>query len=92
MDLREFSKKLAMATEHMSDSEKESVRQLFEKVQDQLNKEDNNNTNLNVGIQSEGTEIPDGPTQRLVDLKANFLKQVPTITLHRAKIVTELTR
>ena len=30
MDLREFSKKLAMATEHMSDYEKESVRQLFQ--------------------------------------------------------------
>ena len=92
MDLREFSKKLAMATEHMSDSEKESVRQLFEKVQDQLNKKDNNNYGLSVGIQSEGENIPDGPTQRLVDLKANFLKQVPTITLHRAKIVTELTK
>ncbi|MFR2716725.1 MAG: hypothetical protein ACLTA5_05170 [Anaerococcus obesiensis] len=92
MDLREFSKKLAMATEHMSDSEKESVRKLFEKVQDQLNKEDNKNCDLSVGIQSEGTQIPNGPTQRLIDLKANFLKQVPTITLHRAKIVTELTK
>lgn len=92
MDLREFSKKLAMATEHMTDEEKKNVRQLFEKVQDQLNKNERENKKLDSKIVSENTEIPDGPTQRLVDLKENFLKQVPTITIHRAKIVTELAK
>lgn len=92
MDLKEFSKKLALATEHMTDDERESVRKLFENVQDQLNKDDSSKNVSNIGIASEGTEVPNGPTQRLVDLKANFLKQVPTISLERAKVVTELSK
>lgn len=91
MDLKEFSKKLALATEHMSDEERQSVIQLFDKVQDQLNEKESSYKS-NFDIESEGTEIPNGLTQRLIDLKANFLRQVPSITLHRAKIVTELTR
>ena len=38
------------------------------------------------------TQIPDGPTQRHVLLKRNYLRQVPTITIHRARIITEMDR
>lgn len=90
MDLKEFSKKLALATEHMSAEEKESIKALFEKVHDQLEKHPEECSNI--GLECEGTEVPDGPTQRLKDLKANFLKQVPTISIYRAKVVTEMAR
>lgn len=92
MDLREFSKKLADATKHMDDEQKHQVRQMFQKVTEQLEKEANHCCGEIVVDNDGPTEIPNGPTQRLVDLKANFLKQVPTITLHRAKVVTEITR
>lgn len=36
--------------------------------------------------------VPVGPTERLVKLKENFLKQVPSITTHRARAVTKITR
>ena len=36
--------------------------------------------------------VPVGPTERLVKLKENFLKQVPTITTHRARAVTKITK
>ena len=36
--------------------------------------------------------VPLGPTERLVKLKENFLKQVPSITTHRARAVTKITR
>lgn len=39
--------------------------------------------------QARPVEIPDGPTQRHRLLKANYLKQVPTISIHRARIITE---
>ncbi|WP_311491521.1 choline trimethylamine-lyase [uncultured Anaerococcus sp.] len=92
MDLREFSKKLADATKHMDDEQKHQVRQMFQKVTEQLEKEANHCCGEIVVDHDGPTEIPNGPTQRLVDLKANFLKQVPAITLHRAKVVTEMTR
>ena len=36
--------------------------------------------------------VPVGPTERLVRLKENFLKQVPSITTHRARAVTKITK
>lgn len=36
--------------------------------------------------------VPAGPTERLVRLKENFLKQVPSITTHRARAVTKITK
>lgn len=36
--------------------------------------------------------VPVGPTERLVRLKENFLKQVPSITIHRARAVTKITK
>ncbi len=36
--------------------------------------------------------VPDGPTPRHKKLKLNYLRQKPSITIHRAKIITELDR
>ena len=36
--------------------------------------------------------MPLGPTERLVKLKENFLKQVPSITTYRARAVTKITK
>lgn len=88
MDLREFSKQLAEATKDMSPEQRRTVREMFEKVSDQLDKKEPSQT----AIHCEGTSVPDGPTERLKALKANFLKQVPTITTHRARAVTEFVK
>lgn len=36
--------------------------------------------------------VPVGPTERLVKLKENFLKQTPSITTYRARAVTKITK
>ena len=88
MDLKEFSKRLAEATKEMSPEQRKTVQEMFAKVSDQLSKD----LPSEAAIHSEGTEVPDGPTPRLKALKENFLKQVPTITTHRARAVTEYTK
>ncbi len=40
--------------------------------------------------QDRPVEIPNGPTQRHTLLKANYLRQIPTITIHRARVITEM--
>lgn len=37
-----------------------------------------------------GNGIPDGPTERHKLLKENFLKQVPSISIHRARVITRI--
>lgn len=64
---------------------------MFAKVSDQLNAYDKT-IQIKLKWNYEGTEVPNGPTPRLKALKANFLKQVPSISIERAKIVTEYTK
>ena len=86
MDIREFAKELSDATKEMTPEQRATVRSMFEQVADQLDKP------LASAACAEQTEVPEGPTERHVRLKQNFLKQVPSITTHRARAVTELTR
>lgn len=37
-------------------------------------------------------DIPDGPTPRHVLLKRNYLRQVPTISIYRARAITKIAR
>ena len=37
-------------------------------------------------------EIPEGPTERHQLLKMNYLRQRPTISIHRARAITEIAR
>ena len=39
-----------------------------------------------------GTGVPDGPTPRILALKDNYRKQVPSISTYRARAVTEVTK
>ncbi|MCL1996332.1 MAG: choline trimethylamine-lyase [Defluviitaleaceae bacterium] len=37
-------------------------------------------------------DIPNGPTERHISLKENFLKQIPTITTYRARAITKIAK
>lgn len=104
MDIRDFSNKLAEATQNMSDDERASLMKMFQSVAGDI---------ANIPAQSapvssdrpiyysstaapttevDADGVPVGPTQRIVNLKANFLKQVPSITTYRARAVTKITK
>lgn len=92
MDLREFSNQLAEATKNMSPDEKAALSRMFAKVTDELAKGGASCPSAQANIPSNGTEVPEDITPRLRRLKDNFLKQVPSVSLHRAKAITEITR
>lgn len=92
MDLREFSNQLAEATKNMSPDEKAALSRMFASVTEQLNHGGAPAQVAHASIPSNGTAVPDDITPRLRRLKDNFLKQVPSISLHRAKAITEITR
>lgn len=89
MDLHDFSNKLAEATKNLTPAERASLKKLFEGVSANVFQEGPTVSQAS-GPQANG--IPDGPTQRHAKLKENFLKQVPTITTHRARAITKITR
>ncbi|MDY4534893.1 MAG: choline trimethylamine-lyase [Tractidigestivibacter sp.] len=88
MDIKEFAKELSEATKDMSDEQRATVRRMFEKVADQLDVPAPSKCATACG--DTPYDVPDGPTDRQVRLKANFLKQVPSITTYRARAVTEI--
>ncbi|MCI6273791.1 MAG: choline trimethylamine-lyase [Coriobacteriaceae bacterium] len=88
MDIKEFAKELSEATKDMSDEQRATVRRMFEKVADQLDVPAPSKHATACG--DTPYDVPDGPTDRQVHLKANFLKQVPSITTYRARAVTEI--
>ncbi|SKA72213.1 choline trimethylamine-lyase [Desulfobaculum bizertense] len=90
MDLNVFSEKLAEATKNLTASERDSLKKIFEGVSAEILK-DNPISNLGAPAPL-GTTIPDGPTERHVKLKANFLKHVPSITTHRARAITKIAK
>ena len=107
MDIREFSNRIAEATKDMSEQERASLMKMFESVSDHVSAvkpEDVAHHDTHEGkmtyyssIAAATTEVdedgvPKGPTDRLVKLKENFLKQVPSITTYRARAVTKITR
>ncbi|MGV2686402.1 formate C-acetyltransferase/glycerol dehydratase family glycyl radical enzyme, partial [Clostridium perfringens] len=89
MDIREFSNKFMEATEHMSSEERESLMKMFESISKEISKEEPVSKTV---LNNEGDKIPDGITNRLVKLKENYLKQVPTITTHRARAITKIAK
>ena len=92
MDIREFSNKLAEATKNMSDEERAALVKMFESVSSDINKNNSSNVDASVYNETHGTQIPDGMTERLKKLKENFLKQRPTITTHRARAITKISK
>lgn len=89
MDLNEFSSKFAEATKNLSADERSSLKNILEKVFVEVSQQAPASS---ISVPHDGVGIPDGPTDRHVRLKANFLKQVPSISVHRARAITKITR
>ena len=85
MDINEFSAKLAEATKELSAEERNALMKMFATVADHAETPSDSDSN-------DATVVPNGITPRLSALKENYLKQVPTITTHRARVITELAK
>ncbi len=90
MDIREFSNKFVEATKNMTPEERASLMKMFETVSDEINKKE---PASQAAVSFEGgTEIPDGITPRLQNLKENYLKHKPSITTYRARAITKIAK
>ena len=89
MDIREFSKLFAEATEKMSQEERDNLMKMFQSVSNEITKQDDATTNV---VCENNGQIPEGITERLAKLKEKYLTHVPTITIHRAKVMTEIAK
>ena len=86
--MHEFSDKFAAATQKLSAQERQLLLQAFEKVAAELEQKPQDTT---AGA-AVGTGVPDGMTERLKRLKANYMKQVPRITTYRARAITKIAK
>nr|WP_314464622.1 choline trimethylamine-lyase [uncultured Clostridium sp.] len=89
MDIREFSNKFVEATKNMTPEERASLMKMFETVSDEINKNEPAKAGAAVCTE-ESTNIPDGITTRLQNLKENYLTHKPTITTYRARAITKI--
>ena len=108
MDIQEFAGKIAEATKNMSDAERASLMKVFASVSDDIaqvpagapvtaDSDDGEKLPYYSSIAAATSEVdedgvPLGPTERLVKLKENFLRQVPAISTYRARAVTKITK
>ncbi|WP_291259263.1 choline trimethylamine-lyase [Fusobacterium sp.] len=90
MEMREFLDKFMEATENMTVEERSSLLKIFQGVSNEIKKEPKHMDH--VCCTEECTEVPDKITTRLARLKENYLKQVPTITIHKARILTKIAK
>ena len=92
VDLHDFSSKIAEATRNLSPAERESLRKIFEGVSAEILQESAHalSSSGTPAACAHGNGIPDGPTERHKLLKENFLKQVPSISIHRARVITQI--
>jgi formate C-acetyltransferase len=91
VDLRDFSSKLAEATKNLTPSERAALKKLFECFSAETGSGYSSGAYATKGCEG-AAGIPDGPTERHVKLKENFLKQVPAITTHRARAITKIAK
>lgn len=89
MDLRDFSDKFAEATKGLSVEERASIKKIFEGISAEITKKTSAGKQ---DVAPEAAGIPEGPTDRHVRLKENFLKHVPSITTHRARAITKIAK
>lgn len=90
MNLYEFSDKFATATQKLSAEERQLLLTAFQKVAAQLDAEKAAAQSFSPDVTE--TDVPDGMTDRLKRLKANYMKQVPSITTYRARAITKIAR
>jgi len=88
VDLHDFTSKLAEAARQLSPEQRAALKKLFEGA----SAGPQPRTPQERPADARGHGIPDGPTQRHVLLKENFLKQTPSITTHRARVITRIAR
>ncbi|GFM36237.1 choline trimethylamine-lyase [Desulfovibrio psychrotolerans] len=91
MDLHDFSTKLAEATKNLTPAERASLRKIFEGVSAEIVRSQPAAAPYAAASAVAGG-IPDGPTERHVRLKENFLKHVPSVTTHRARAITKIAK
>lgn len=90
MEIREFLNKFMKATENMSVEEREALLKMFQGVSHEIKGESCEKENYN--YTNECKDVPEKITERLAKLKENYLKQVPSITIHRAKALTKIAK
>jgi len=89
VDLHDFSSKIAEVTKNLSPEEREQLRKIFATVTLPAQSAPSAAAQPSPAAHS-GPGVPEGPTQRHVLLKENYLKQVPRITIHRARTITKI--
>lgn len=94
MDLRDFSNKLAEATKNLTPEERASLKKIFEGVSAEIAKKSVESCSVSspACVSPNCKGIPEGPTERHVKLKENFLKHKPSITTHRARAITKIAK
>jgi len=97
LDIREFSTKLAEATRDMTPAERQAIQKMFQGMSEQITKEDPAPASCASGCKDgyagtadHGTAIPEGPTERILALKRQYMSWKPSITTHRAKAITKI--
>lgn len=85
MDLQDFSNKLAEATKNLTPVERASLRKIFENISAEIGTKVAVENSVSAGI-------PEGPTERHAALKKKFLTHVPSITTHRARVITKIAK
>jgi len=85
VDLQDFSNKLAEATKNLTPVERASLRKIFENISAEIG--------TKVAVENPASAgIPEGPTERHAALKKKFLTHVPSITTHRARVITKIAK
>jgi formate C-acetyltransferase len=94
LDLRDFSNKLAEATKNLTPEERASLKKIFEGVSAEIAKKSVESCSVSspACVSPNCKGIPEGPTERHVKLKENFLKHKPSITTHRARAITKIAK
>ena len=90
MDLQDFSNKLAEATKNLTAQERASLKKIFEGVSAEILQQ--TSTGVAAASPTSASGVPDGPTERHLKLKEIFLRHVPSITTHRARVITKIAK
>lgn len=90
MEINEFLGKFMQATEHMSTEERDALLKMFQGISSEI-KGDKSCEKIERILENDG-KLPEDITPRLMKLKENYLKNVPSITIHRAKAITKIAR
>ena len=95
MENLSFTEELKQSINKLTPEERVALVNIFQRLAGELGDSKNgyeSDSLKQVFGGSDLTAIPDGPTPRHVRLKENFLKQVPSITTHRARAITKIAK